>query len=206
VEAPDLILVVDNYDSFTFNLVQYIGELGADPDVYRNDALSVDEIRALKPNGIIISPGPGRPEDAGISIEVVQKLTGEIPILGVCLGHQAIAVAHGGSVGRAPRPIHGKTARVQHNGDGLFEGVEDGFEAGRYHSLVVAAESLSEDFEVSATTLANESDPNDDAGLVMALRHREHHVYGVQFHPESILTEGGQTLLKNFLKICGEIT
>lgn len=208
-----MILVIDNYDSFTFNLVQYIGELGADPQVYRNDALTVEEIRALKPNGIIISPGPGRPEDAGISITVVKQLTGEIPILGVCLGHQSIAVAHGGKVGRAPKPIHGKTALVHHEGGRIFQGVEVGFEAGRYHSLVVASDSLPDSFEVCATIMDSQPDSDsledaavdNDVGLIMAVQHREHHVYGVQFHPESILTEGGQILLKNFLEICGEI-
>jgi len=199
-----VILVIDNYDSFTFNLVQFIGELGAEPVVFRNDAISVDEIRARKPNGIIISPGPGRPESAGISIEVAQKLGGEIPILGVCLGHQAIAVAHGADVGRAPQPIHGKTARVRHDGSGLFEGIDTGFEAGRYHSLVVDADSLPDDFQVSASILAEASGGDD--GLVMAIRHDTKPIYGVQFHPESILTAGGQSLLKNYLTICGEIS
>lgn len=199
-----MILVIDNYDSFTFNLVQFIGELGAEPVVFRNDAISVDEIRARKPNGIIISPGPGRPESAGISIEVAQKLGGEIPILGVCLGHQAIAVAYGAHVGRAPQPIHGKTARVRHNGSGLFEGIDAGFEAGRYHSLVVDADSLPDDFQVSASILAEDSGGDD--GLVMAIRHDTKPIYGVQFHPESILTVGGQSLLKNYLTICGEIS
>lgn len=199
-----MILVIDNYDSFTFNLVQFIGELGAEPVVFRNDAISVDEIRARKPNGIIISPGPGRPESAGISIEVAQKLGGEIPILGVCLGHQAIAVAHGADVGRAPQPIHGKTARVRHDGSGLFEGIDTGFEAGRYHSLVVDADSLPDDFQVSASILAEASGGDD--GLVMAIRHDTKPIYGVQFHPESILTAGGQSLLKNYLTICGEIS
>ena len=172
--------------------------------VFRNDAISVDEIRARKPNGIIISPGPGRPESAGISIEVAQKLGGEIPILGVCLGHQAIAVAYGADVGRAPQPIHGKIARVRHDGSGLFEGIDTGFEAGRYHSLVVDADSLPDDFQVSASILAEDSGGDD--GLVMAIRHDTKPIYGVQFHPESILTAGGQSLLKNYLTICGEIS
>ena len=191
-----MILVIDNYDSFTFNLVQFIGELGADPVVRRNDAIDVAGARALKPRGMIISPGPGRPEDAGVSVDLVRGLAGEIPILGVCLGHQSVAAAFGGTVGRAPQPVHGKTAPVTHDDSELFEGVRNPFEAGRYHSLVVESEVLPDVLEVIAST----SD-----GLIMAVRHRENPVFGVQFHPESILTDDGRVLLKNFLGLCGEV-
>lgn len=191
-----MILLIDNYDSFTFNLVQFIGELGADPVVRRNDAIDVAGARALKPRGMIISPGPGRPEDAGVSVDLVRELTGEIPILGVCLGHQSVAAAFGGTVGRAPRPVHGKTASVTHDESELFEGVRNPFEAGRYHSLVVESEVLPDVLEVIAST------PD---GLIMAVRHRENPVFGVQFHPESILTDDGRILLKNFLGLCGEV-
>jgi anthranilate synthase/aminodeoxychorismate synthase-like glutamine amidotransferase len=191
-----MILLLDNYDSFTFNLVQFIGELGARPEVYRNDALEVEEVRDEAPKGIIISPGPGRPEEAGISIELIRRLGPEIPILGVCLGHQAIAVAYGGAVGRAPSPVHGKTATVRHDGSALFQGVRNPFRAGRYHSLVALRPRLPESLVPSAAT---------EDGLVMALRHQEHPVFGVQFHPESILTEDGKILLRNFLRRCGEV-
>ena len=192
-----MILIVDNYDSFTFNLVQFIGELGAEPEVYRNDALTVEEVRAKNPRGIIISPGPGRPDDAGISIELVRALGAEIPILGVCLGHQVITVAYGGRVGRAPVQVHGKTETLCHNGSGLFAGVRSPFEAGRYHSLVADREALPQELELTVST---------GDGLVMAVQHKNHWVFGVQFHPESILTEDGKLLLSNFLTLCGEIS
>lgn len=192
-----MILIIDNYDSFTFNLVQFIGELGADPEVYRNDALTVEDVRAKNPRGVIISPGPGRPDDAGISIELVREIGAEIPILGVCLGHQVITVAYGGSVGRAPEQVHGKSAMLRHDGSGLFAGVRSPFEAGRYHSLVADRSVLPKELELTVCT---------DDGLVMAVQHASHRVFGVQFHPESILTEDGKLLLRNFLTLCGEIS
>ena len=191
-----MILIIDNYDSFTFNLVQFVGELGADPVVFRNDALAVDAVRARAPRGIIISPGPGRPEDAGISIDVVRELGSEIPILGVCLGHQVIVASYGGTIGRAPEQVHGKTVSLRHDGTGLFAGVKTPFQAGRYHSLIALGDTIPEELEVTVAT---------EDGLVMAVRHRSDAVFGVQFHPESILTDDGKTVLKNFLMICGEI-
>jgi anthranilate synthase/phosphoribosyltransferase len=191
-----MILFIDNYDSFTFNLVQYVGELGAEPRVFRNDALTVEEAAALGPRGVIISPGPGTPHEAGISMDLIRRLPPEIPILGVCLGHQAIGAAFGGSVGRAPKPVHGKTASIRHDGSELYRGVRNPFRAGRYHSLVVSADGLPGALQVTART---------DDGLVMGLRHRERPVHGVQFHPESILTDDGKILLANFLRACGEI-
>ena len=190
-----MIFVIDNYDSFTYNLVQAIGELGATPMVARNDAVEVDAIREKRPNGIIISPGPGRPEDAGISVQVVRTYSGEIPVLGVCLGHQAIGVAFGARVDRT-HPLHGKSSPVSHDGSRLFEGVDSPFAAGRYHSLVVELNDVPADLEVSART---------EDGIIMAIRHREHRTYGVQFHPESVLTPGGQRLLRNYLEECQEI-
>jgi anthranilate synthase component 2 len=192
-----MILVIDNYDSFTFNLVQFVGELGADPQVHRNDALSVEGAAALGPRGVIISPGPGAPEEAGISIDLIRGLPPRLPILGVCLGHQAIGAAFGGRVDRAPRPVHGKTAAVSHDGTGLFRGVRNPFQAGRYHSLVVLSDPLPAALEVTAQT---------GDGLIMGLRHRDRPVHGVQFHPESILTEDGKVLLRNFLQLCGEVS
>jgi anthranilate synthase/aminodeoxychorismate synthase-like glutamine amidotransferase len=191
-----MILLIDNYDSFTYNLVQFVGELGAEPLTRRNDAIELAEVRALAPRGIIISPGPGRPEDAGVSIALVREFTDSIPILGVCLGHQAIGAAFGGSVELAPAPIHGKTESVAHDGDELFSGVRNPFAAGRYHSLVVGRATMPAPLRVIAST---------GDGLVMAVRHRERPVFGVQFHPESILTEDGRVLLRNFLSICGEL-
>ncbi len=191
-----MILVIDNYDSFTFNLVQFIGELGADPQVYRNDALTVESARALKPNGVIISPGPGIPEDAGISIELVRGIPPEVPILGVCLGHQAVGSAFGATVGRAPEPIHGKTSWVRHDSSELYRGLRNPFQAGRYHSLVIDRDSVPPKLEVTAQT---------GDGLVMGIRHRERPAYGVQFHPESILTDDGKILLANFLRFSKEI-
>jgi len=191
-----VILVIDNYDSFTFNLVQFVGELGADPQVFRNDALSVASAEALAPRGVIISPGPGTPEEAGVSIDLIRGLPAAIPILGVCLGHQAIGVAFGGTVDRAPAPVHGKTARVRHDGSALYRGVRNPFQAGRYHSLVILREACPQALEVAART---------EEGLIMGVRHRDRPVHGVQFHPESILTEDGKALLGNFLRLCGEI-
>ena len=185
-----MILVIDNYDSFTFNLAQYLGELGQDLKVFRNDAITIDEIAGLKPERIVISPGPGRPENSGIIVETIQKLAGKIPILGVCLGHQAIGAAFGGEVVRAPSIMHGKTSRIYHDGETIFRGVENPFTATRYHSLVVSPASLPGCLEVSART---------EDGVIMGLRHRVYPVEGVQFHPESILTTVGKNLLANFL-------
>lgn len=188
------ILVLDNYDSFVFNLVQYLGEMGAEPIVYRSDALSIEQIDDLAPDGILISPGPGRPEDAGLSNEVIIRLGGKIPIFGVCLGHQCIGQVYGGDVVRAPQIMHGKTSLISHGGLGVFAGLPDPFEATRYHSLVVERSSIPDVLEITAQT---------EDGLVMGLRHREFDVEGVQFHPESILTVGGHQLVGNFLERCG---
>ena len=188
-----MILVIDNYDSFTYNLVQYLGELGEELAVYRNDALSLEEIVAMKPARILISPGPGRPEDAGVSLAVITALGATTPILGVCLGHQAIGMAYGGIVRRANRPMHGKTSRIVHQGTSVFGGLPSPFEAGRYHSLVVADEQLPAALEVTART--------EDDGTIMGLRHRTFPVHGVQFHPESVLTPDGKQLLRNFLAL-----
>jgi anthranilate synthase/aminodeoxychorismate synthase-like glutamine amidotransferase len=188
------VIVVDNYDSFVYNLVQYLGELGASPAVYRHDEISVDELAALEPDGIVISPGPGRPDDAGISNQVIERLGRETPVLGVCLGHQCIGQIFGGDVVRAPALFHGKTSLVHHQGQGVLAGLPQPFEATRYHSLVVAPESVPEVLEVTART---------EDGTIMALRHREFPIEGVQFHPESILTAGGKHLMANFLDRCG---
>jgi anthranilate synthase/aminodeoxychorismate synthase-like glutamine amidotransferase len=187
-----VILVIDNYDSFTYNLVQYLGELGAKPEVVRNDAVDMSEISAMRPERIVISPGPGTPDDAGISLEVIRGLGSGIPILGVCLGHQAIGQAFGATVARARRQMHGKTSAVDHDGRGVFRGVPSPFSATRYHSLAVLADTVPEDLEISARA---------DDGEVMGLRHRRWPVEGVQFHPESILTEHGKILLANFLGV-----
>lgn len=188
-----MILVIDNYDSFTYNLVQYLGELGAEMDVRRNDEVTVEGIEEnCCPDKILISPGPGTPDDAGVTLGVIGRFAGRVPILGVCLGHQAIAQAFGGRVVRAPRPVHGKAAEICHDGKTVFEGLEYRFRAGRYHSLAVERETLPECLEVSATT------PD---GVIMGLRHRRMKVEGVQFHPESILTTEGKALLANFLKL-----
>ena len=176
------ILVLDNYDSFVFNLVQYLGELGADPLVHRSDALTIEQIEELAPDGVLISPGPGRPEDAGLSNEVITNFAGRVPVFGVCLGHQCIGQIYGGDVVRAPQLMHGKTSLISHEGKGVFAGLPDPFEATRYHSLVVQRDSVPECLEITAQT---------QDGLVMGLRHREFDVEGVQFHPESILTAGG---------------
>lgn len=184
------VLVVDNYDSFTYNLVQYLGELGAEIEVFRNDAISVEQIQDRKPDRIVISPGPGRPADAGISVELIRRLAGQVPILGVCLGHQAMGEAFGGRVVQAARLMHGKTSRVYHRGDCLFGGLESPFEATRYHSLVVERSSLPQSLMVTAWT---------EEDTIMGIRHREFDLFGVQFHPESIMTCVGKTLLENFL-------
>lgn len=191
-----MILMIDNYDSFTFNLVQYLQELGAEVRVERNDALTLDQIEALAPDKIVISPGPCTPNEAGVSLEVIERLGPRIPILGVCLGHQAIGQAYGGEVVRAGRIMHGKTSPIRHEGKGAFSGIPDRFEATRYHSLVVDRGSLPDALEITAWT------EDEDGGIeaIMGLRHRQHAVEGVQFHPESILTQHGHDLLRNFLE------
>lgn len=189
------ILLLDNYDSFTYNLLHYLAELGADTEVVRNDALSLQEIRRKKPQGILISPGPGRPEDAGICPNVIRELGGEFPIFGVCLGHQAIGMVFGGTVKRAPEPMHGKTSAVVHEGKGVFAGLPTPFTATRYHSLIVDKNGFPEALEITAET---------EDGLIMGLQHRTLPIHGVQFHPESIASECGHALLKNFLNFCSE--
>ncbi len=186
-----MILVIDNYDSFVFNLVQYLGELGEEVVVVRNDRMTIQEVRERLPEAILISPGPGRPEHAGMSVSVIRELSSEIPILGVCLGHQAIAEAFGGSVVRAPQPVHGKATTVHHDGRSIFEGIPTPLLVGRYHSLVIDTESFPDCLEVTARS---------DDGLIMAVRHRMHPLEGVQFHPESILTAHGHQLLENYLR------
>jgi anthranilate synthase/aminodeoxychorismate synthase-like glutamine amidotransferase len=188
------VLVIDNYDSFVYNLVQYLGELGAEPVVHRSDAFTLDDIEALAPDAVLISPGPGRPEDAGLSNEVITTFAGRVPILGVCLGHQCIGQVYGGDVVRAPTIMHGKTSAILHEGGGVFTGLPSPLEATRYHSLVVGADSVPDVLEVTART---------EDGVVMGLRHRELDVEGVQFHPESILTEHGHQLLRTFLGRAG---
>ncbi|MEO8161907.1 MAG: aminodeoxychorismate/anthranilate synthase component II [Arenimonas sp.] len=190
-----MLLMIDNYDSFTYNLVQYFGELGQAVEVVRNDALDVAGIIALKPERIVISPGPCTPDTAGVSLEVLEKLSGSVPILGVCLGHQSLGQAFGGKVVRAKTIMHGKTSKVYHNGQGVFAGLPSPFVATRYHSLVVEKESLPGCLEITAWTL----DDNGDFDEIMGLRHKTLNVEGVQFHPESILTEHGHDLLRNFL-------
>jgi anthranilate synthase/aminodeoxychorismate synthase-like glutamine amidotransferase len=187
-----MVLVIDNYDSFTYNLVQYLGELGADVTVVRNDAVSVEDVVNAKADRIVISPGPGRPEQAGVTTSVIRRLGQATPILGVCLGHQAIGAVFGGEVVRAGVPMHGKTSTIEHNGQGVFSGIAGPFLASRYHSLVVAEKGLPADLEITART-------REDANI-MGLRHRTWPVHGVQFHPESILTGEGKTILRNFLK------
>jgi anthranilate synthase component II len=184
------VLVVDNYDSFTYNLVQYLGELGAKMQIVRNDAWSVDDVERLAPERIVISPGPGTPDQAGISLELIRRLGPTTPILGVCLGHQAIGQAYGATVARASRQMHGKTSEIRHDGRGVFRGLPETFVATRYHSLVVLRDTVPEDLEITAEA---------DDGEIMGVRHRRHPVEGVQFHPESILTPEGKRLLANFL-------
>ena len=188
------VLVVDNYDSFVYNLVQYLGELGATPLVYRHDAVSLAEIRDMRPDAVLISPGPGRPEDAGVSNEIIRELGATVPVLGVCLGHQCIGQVFGGQVVRAPVVMHGKTSQITHDGAGVFAGLPSPFEATRYHSLIVDRNGLPDVLEVTATS---------EDGTIMGLRHRQLPIEGVQFHPESILTAGGHQLLRNFLDRTG---
>lgn len=184
------LLVIDNYDSFTYNLVQYLGELGADLTVIRNDRITVEEIKEMRPDRIVISPGPGVPSRAGISVELIKNLGPDIPILGVCLGHQAIGEAYGGQVIQAPTLMHGKTSMVHHEGKGLFAGLEQPFQAARYHSLVVDPDTLPKELHLEAWT---------EDGIIMGIRHIDFPVFGVQFHPESIVTDCGKQLLRNFL-------
>jgi anthranilate synthase component 2 len=191
-----MILMIDNYDSFTYNLVQYLGELGADVQVYRNDALSVEQVAALAPARIVISPGPCTPNEAGICLDLIRELGGRVPILGVCLGHQAIGQAYGGKIVHAGQVMHGKTSQIHHTGQGVFRNLADPFEATRYHSLVVEPQSLPDCLEVTAWTLA--ADGSREA--IMGVRHKSLAVEGVQFHPESILTQYGHDLLRNFLE------
>jgi len=187
-----MLLVIDNYDSFTYNLVQYFGELGADPVVRRNDAMTPDKVETMRPSKIVISPGPGTPADAGISMELIRRFGPKIPILGVCLGHQCMGEVYGGKVVRAERLMHGKTSPIRHDGMGVFAGLPNPFEATRYHSLIVEKVSVPKSLLVSADTVEGE---------IMGLRHREYPVHGVQFHPESILSKEGKDLLANFLKM-----
>ena len=188
-----MVLVIDNYDSFTYNLVQYLGELGATVIVRRNDEASIEQLRALAHERVVISPGPGRPEHAGVSLDVITAFGPRMPVLGVCLGHQAIGMAFGGDVVRAPVPVHGKTSTVEHNSTGVFAGLAASFQAGRYHSLVVEEKTLPADLEVTART--------KEDGLVMGLRHKTLPIHGVQFHPESVLTNEGRRILRNFLEM-----
>ena len=187
-----MLLVIDNYDSFTYNLVQYFGELGADPQVKRHDAITPEEVEKMRPSKIVISPGPGTPADAGISMELIRRFGAKVPLLGVCLGHQCIGEVYGGKVVRAGRLMHGKTSPIQHDGRGVFAQLPNPFEATRYHSLIVEAESVPSCLEVSAKTAEGE---------IMGLRHRQNPVHGVQFHPESILSKEGKDLLANFLRM-----
>lgn len=198
-----MIIVIDNYDSFTYNLVQYLGELAqelpvaADIRVYRNDAIDIETIAQLKPDGILISPGPGRPEDAGISLQLIEKFGSEIPILGVCLGHQSIGQVFGGKIISAPVLMHGKTSAIHHQNQGIFAGIDSPFTATRYHSLVIEPETIPDTLEITAWV---------EDGTIMGVRHRDyHHLQGVQFHPESILTDHGKSLLRNFLKSLGQV-
>ena len=187
-----MLLLIDNYDSFTYNLFHYLGELGADVVVKRNDALTVAEALALRPEGIVLSPGPCTPNEAGICLELIREAKGSVPILGVCLGHQAIGQVYGGKVVRAPAPMHGKLSRIHHNGRSVFRGLNNDFEATRYHSLTIAPESMPADLEITA---------HADDGVIMGVMHKNHPVHGVQFHPESIASENGHALLQNFLTI-----
>jgi para-aminobenzoate synthetase component II len=187
-----VIVLLDNYDSFTYNLAQYLGELGCTLEVHRNDKISVDEIARQKPERIVISPGPCTPQEAGISVELIQKLAGKFPILGVCLGHQAIGAAFGGKIVRAPKLFHGKTSEIKHDGKGIFQSVPNPLTGTRYHSLIVERRSLPAELEVTAETLD---------GIIMGLRHRQYLIEGLQFHPESVLTPSGKQILKNFLSL-----
>ena len=187
-----MVFVLDNYDSFTYNLVQYMGELGADIVIRRNDQLTVDQVEELKPERILLSPGPCTPQQAGISIPLIRHFAGKVPILGVCLGHQAIGAAFGGNVIRAPRLMHGKTSQVEHDGRTVFAGLASPMTCTRYHSLIVAEDGLPRELEITART---------EDGIIMGLRHRKHPIEGVQFHPESVLTHDGKQLIKNFLEM-----
>ena len=187
-----MILLLDNYDSFTYNLAQYLGELGCTLEVHRNDKITVEQIARRKPERIVISPGPCTPQEAGISVELIQKLAGKFPILGVCLGHQAIGAAFGGKIIRAPKLFHGKTSEIKHDGKGIFRSVPNPLTATRYHSLIVERKSLPRELVVTAET---------HDGIIMGLRHRQYKVEGVQFHPESVLTESGKQILKNFMAL-----
>ena len=188
-----MVLGIDNYDSFTYNLVQYLGELGAEIRVRRNNEITLDEIDAMKPAQILISPGPGRPEGAGITMDVIRRFGQHTPLLGVCLGHQAIGAVYGGTVCRAATPMHGKTSTVVHDSKGVFAGITASFQAGRYHSLIIESDTVPAELEVAART--------KEDGTIMAVRHRTHPVHGVQFHPESVLTEEGRRILRNFLEL-----
>jgi len=187
-----MILLLDNYDSFTYNLAQYLGELGCEVEVHRNDKISVDEIARRKPERIVISPGPCTPQEAGISVELIQRLAGKFPILGVCLGHQAMGAAYGGKIVRAPQLFHGKTSEIEHDGKGVFRELPQKFTATRYHSLIVEKKSLPKELSITAETVD---------GTIMGMRHKRHKMEGVQFHPESVLTQDGKKLLKNFLEL-----
>ena len=187
------VLVIDNYDSFTYNLVQYLGELGVEPIVVRNDAITIDEARALSPDGVLLSPGPGRPEDAGMLCAAITAFAGVVPVLGVCLGHQAIGQVYGGNVVGAPHLVHGKTSSISHNNEGVFAGLPNPLDATRYHSLIIERETLPEVLSITATT---------DDGMIMGVCHKSLDVEGVQFHPESILTTCGHDLLRNFVARC----
>ena len=188
-----MLLLIDNYDSFTYNLVHFLGELGAQSEVVRNDKISVDEIIKKKPKAIVLSPGPCTPNEAGVCLELIEKLGGKIPLLGVCLGHQAIGQAYGGKVIRAPEPLHGKLSTIRHTDKGVFKSLPERFQVTRYHSLIVERKSLPPELEVTAET----------DGIIMGLQHKTHPVHGVQFHPESIASENGHALLANFLSIAG---
>ncbi len=192
MSKPMKLLVIDNYDSFTYNLVHYFGELGAEPVVVRNDKITLDEIEAMHPDAIVLSPGPCTPNEAGVCLPLIERFGTDIPILGVCLGHQAIGQAMGGDVIRAPHLMHGKTSRIEHEGKGLFRGLNSGFEATRYHSLIVDEATLPAELEVTAKS---------EDGLIMGVQHRSKPVHGVQFHPESIASENGHALLQNFLNL-----
>jgi para-aminobenzoate synthetase component 2 len=201
------VLVIDNYDSFVYNLVQYLGQLGVDCDVRRNDEISVAEVGRLKPNGVLLSPGPGTPDRAGIMLDLIKQYANALPILGVCLGHQAIGEAFGAVVSRAPELLHGKTSEITHQGSGVLAGLPDPFTATRYHSLAVVESTLPDEIEVTGRTVGGpggqESGRGKASGLVMAMRHRSLPLEGVQFHPESVLTQGGHLILANWLAECG---
>jgi anthranilate synthase component 2 len=194
-ERPTVLLLIDNYDSFTYNLFHYLGELGTEITVRRNDALTADEALAMQPQGIVLSPGPCTPNEAGICLDVIAKAGGRVPILGVCLGHQSIAQSYGAKIVRAPEPVHGKLSRIHHADKSVFRGLSNDFQATRYHSLTIAPQSVPDCLEVTATS---------EDGVIMGVMHKTHPVHGVQFHPESIASEHGHALLKNFLDICAE--